>query len=379
MRSNQKPGKTCIAVILSILALSTTETQAQQAESIDLLEGKALEHFQATEGWHRVERAVDVPDRTELTTRGNTGSVLVNGKTKDISIPYLFTRASFSDVHVELEFMIPKGSNAGVYLMGRYEVQILDSHGKEKVGSGDLGGIYENAEPLQNTAKAPGRWQTMEITFQAPRFDAERKKISDAKFESVLINGIQVQSNVSVSKPTRSNPLAGEVPSGPITIQGDHGPIAIRKFIATPLASPVTAAANEIDAYWAEVERAMSEGDFAAYADTIHPQGVIISGNKQTSYPLTQALSRWKSDFEDTSSGRVRTDLKFRFSHRYHDLTTAHQSGIFRYSSDRQDAKATTDYIAFEALLTKLDDKWQMLMEYQKRPATETEWNNLAP
>jgi len=368
--------KTTIGIFIA--SLTVISVCAAETEPINFLEGDALEHFQPTSDWHRVRRAVVVPDRTELTTTGK-GGVLVNSLTKDISIPYLFTREVFGDVKVDLEFMIPKGSNAGVYLMGRYEVQILDSFGKEKVRSGDLGGIYENSAPKTNAARAPGRWQSMQIIFRAPRFDKHGKKIEDAVFEHVYINGKEVQTDVNVSKPTRSNPLPGEVAAGPISIQGDHGPIAIRKFTATPIESPTTIAQREIDAYWAEVERAVGAGDFKAYAATTHPDGVIISGRKQTSYPLAQALKRWKSDFENTKSGKVAAEVKFRFAHRYRDTTTSHESGIFRYTSQLKGKEVSIDYVHFEALLTKKGDRWLMLMENQIGPATEAEWDTLTP
>lgn len=350
-----------------------------------------MSSFQPVTDWHRVERAVDVPDRSELTTSGGNGGVLVNGLQKDISIPYLMTVETFADVRVELDFMIPKGSNAGVYMMGRYEVQILDSFGKEKVGSGDLGGIYGSKDPalpegkqwipgsnpLVNAAKAPGRWQNMEIVFRAPRFDVMGNKIADARFESVTINGKLVQENFVCSYPTMSHPLPGEVAAGPIAIQGDHGPIAIRKFTATPLDSPGTAALAEIDAYWREVERSVREGDHAAYCATVHPDAVIISGSKQASYPLEQALLRWQKDFENTKSGELKGDVRFRFAKRYRDTETALESGVFRYISMPREGAPTTDYVAFEALLVKKDDRWLMLMENQVGAVTEEAWEAL--
>lgn len=381
--------------LLTLFLGSFCTFPATQAKlpTVDLLSGAGLEHFHPVSHWHRVDRAVTVPDRTELTTRGTKGNVVVNSLSKDISIPYLVTRETFSDVRVELEFMIPRGSNAGVYLMGRYEVQILDSHGKDKVGSGDLGGIYGSrnmskpkgerwvagSRPLTNAAKAPGRWQKMEIVFRAPRFDEAGEKTADAIFDSVHINGQLVQEDAVCTYPTMSHPLPGEVALGPIAIQGDHGPIAIRRFTVTPLDSPGTRAIQEIDAYWEEVERAVREGDYEAYRATVHPDAVIISGPKQVSYPMEQALVRWEKDFENTQSGELKGKVDFRFARRQRDTTTAHESGIFRYTSTPKEGEATTDYIAFEALLTKKDGQWQMLMENQIGPASEDEWEALNP
>jgi ketosteroid isomerase-like protein len=381
--------------LLTLLFAGFWILPASHAESapVDLLSGEDLEHFQPVSDWHRVERAIAVPDRTELSTKGDSGKVVVNGLQKDISIPYLMTRETFGDVRVELEFLIPQGSNAGVYLMGRYEVQILDSYGKDKVGSGDLGGIYGSrdmsrpegqrwipgAGPLVNAAKAPGRWQRMEIVFHAPRFDESGKKTADALFESVHINGQLVQEDFACEHPTMSNPLPDEVALGPIAVQGDHGPIAIRHFTVTPLESPGTQAIQEIDAFWNEVERAVREGDYQAYCATVHPDAVIIAGSKQVSYPLEQALIRWEKDFENTKSGELKGKVSFRFAKRYRDTSTAHESGIFRYTSTPKDGEVTTDYISFEALLVKKDGRWQMLMENQIGPASEEEWEALNP
>ncbi len=376
---------------VGIVTLATPITSAGE-QTFDFLNSPGLEHFQPADGWQRVERAVAVPDRMEISTKGH-GKILANRSTKDISIPYLMTRESFGDVRVELEFMIPEGSNAGVYLMGRYEVQILDSFGKDRVGSGDLGGIYARwdpslpadrqwsggSAPLANAAKAPGTWQTMEIVFRAPRFDELGGKTSGAGFDSVRINGVLVQENTQAPGPTASNPLPGEVASGPIVIQGDHGPIAIRRFTATPLTGSGSTGPAELDAYWAEVSRAVNEGDFEAYQATCHDLGVIISGSKQMSQPLRHALARWKSDFEKTKAGEVESEVLFRFAHRYRDETTAHESGVFRYTARPKDGEPTVEYIDFEALLTKVDGDWKMLMENQKAKVTRAEWDALAP
>ncbi|MCU0782387.1 MAG: DUF1080 domain-containing protein [Akkermansiaceae bacterium] len=381
-----------LALVAGPLAAEPGSANPTAAPVHDFLAGAGLESFQPAGGWLRVGQVAAVPDRMELTATGR-GGILVNSLTKDTAIPYLFTRESFGDVRVELEFMIPNDSNAGVYLMGRYEVQIFDSFGKQRVGSADLGGIYASLDrtrsadrqlsggsaPLANAAKAPGVWQTMEIVFRAPRFDAAGRKSTDAMFESVVINGAAVQQNATAAGPTVSHPLDGEVVSGPIVIQGDHGPIAIRRFRATPLPSPGSAALAEINAYWAEVSRAVKEGDFAAYQATVHDQGILVAGSKQTSYPLRDALARWQADFDKTRSGAVESEVLFRFAHRYRDATTSHESGVFRYTARPQDGKATVDYIAFDALLTKQDGKWRILMEYQKQAVTQADWDALPP
>jgi hypothetical protein len=132
----------------------------------------------------------------------------------------------------------------------------------------------------------------------------------------------------------------------------------------------------ELDAYWAEVSRCVSAGDFDGYAATCDPQGVLVSGTKQTSYPLSSALAGWKQGFLDTKAGKMKAAVAFRFSQRIGDDTTAHETGIFHYSTVDPEGKPTSAYINFEGLLVKKGG-WKIMMEYQKSAATEEEWEAL--
>lgn len=228
-------------VALSAAGFSSAEDGAQPAE---LIAGDVFSHFQPIRDWFLAGAVEAVPGKGELRCSG-AGKILVNGKEK-LRAPYLFTAGEFQDVEVHLEFMVPKDSNSGIYLMGRYEIQILDSFGKETPEYGDLGGLYcrwdesrkkagedpgfEGVPPRRNAARGPGEWQTFDILFRAPRFDGAGRKIENAKFVKVAVNGETVHENQEAKGPTRAHPLAGEVAKGPIAIQGDHGPIAIRSF-----------------------------------------------------------------------------------------------------------------------------------------------------
>lgn len=347
--------------------------------------------FRPADRWKAVAEVEAVPEKCELKASGE-GGIVINGSVKDTAIPYLFTKEEFGDARIEMEFMIPKGSNSGVYVMGRYEVQVLDSFGKDRAGSGDLGGIYqrwdpsrpggqpgfEGTAPKSNAAKAPGEWQTLEIHFRAPRFDPAGKKLADARFEKVLVNGVLVQENATASGPTRSAPLDGDAAKGPVAIQGDHGPIAIRGFRVTRLLDADPARLAELDAYWAEVSRAVRKGDFEAYVATCHEEGVLVSGSKRMSQPLAAALARWKQDFVNTREGKVKGNVEFRFSNRVGDATTAHESGIFRYTARAPGAEPKHEFIRFEGLLVKRGNSWKILMENQIGPVTEAEWDALA-
>ncbi|MEM7393027.1 MAG: hypothetical protein AAF492_11840 [Verrucomicrobiota bacterium] len=132
----------------------------------------------------------------------------------------------------------------------------------------------------------------------------------------------------------------------------------------------------ELDAYWAEVSRTVKEGDFKGYKATCHQKGVLVTGLGQRSYPLADALARWKSDFDATKAGKKKAGVVFRFSQRLGDATTAHETGIFLYESTDDEGKPIKDYIHFEGLLLK-EDGWKIIMEYQKSRATEKEWEAL--
>lgn len=134
---------------------------------------------------------------------------------------------------------------------------------------------------------------------------------------------------------------------------------------------------RELNALWAEVSRSVKAGDFDGYAATCHAEGVLVSGAKRTSYPLKKALAGWKQGFVDTKNGKLTASVEFRFSQRLGDDTTAHETGIFCYSTVDAAGKKSRALIHFEALLVKQANRWQVMMEYQKSPATEKQWNDL--
>lgn len=155
-------------------------------------------------------------------------------------------------------------------------------------------------------------------------------------------------------------------------------------LFAILLVAPLAAVAEEmarlaeLDAFWREVSRTVREGDFEGYKATCHGEGVLVTGIKKTSQPLSKALERWNQDFVDTKTGKIKANVEFRFSQRLGDETTAHETGIFLYSSFGAEGQIRKDYIHFEALLVKRGG-WKTLMEYQKSKATREEWEALKP
>lgn len=208
----------------------------QKLQGVDLTPaGQALAAWQAAKGWEEVgEVTLDPLDPKRFKTGPGRGVIVSSGKAD-----YLLTRELYGDVELHVEFVVPSRSNSGLYFMGSYEVQILDSFGvatPEYPGNA-CGGIYpewvNNANvrghnPRLNVSKAPGEWQTLDVIFRALRFDAAGRKIANARFEKVIHNGQLVQENVEVLGTTRSG-LPEKYP-GPLRLQGDHGPVAYRNI-----------------------------------------------------------------------------------------------------------------------------------------------------
>jgi sugar phosphate isomerase/epimerase len=178
-----------------------------------------------------------------LASKPGTG-VIVNGPTGRTR--NILSKAEFGDVRAHIEFMVPKGSNSGVYFMGRYEIQVFDSWGVKKPTYSDCGGIYqrwdnnrtpkgyEGHPPRVNASRPPGQWQSFDVIFRAPRFDKTGKKISNARFEKVIHNGIIVHEGVVLTGPTRASTYNDEKPVGPLMVQGDHGPVTYRNIWIEP-------------------------------------------------------------------------------------------------------------------------------------------------
>ena len=164
------------------------------------------------------------------------GTMVVNGTGS------LIAKEEFGDVQLHLEWAAPAKvegdgqgrGNSGVYLQGRYEIQVLDSYHNKTYPDGQAGAYYGHAAPLVNASRKPGEWQSYDIIFHAP------KTTTDGKFEkgsfTVLHNGVLIQDHVAIEgKATTAARFQGVTPKGPLVLQ-DHGnPVRFRNIWIRPL------------------------------------------------------------------------------------------------------------------------------------------------
>jgi len=163
------------------------------------------------------------------------GAICVSPKSGNIK-----TKQAFGDCQLHIEWQTPENDmdegqnkgNSGIFLMGKYEVQVLDSYDNKTYPNGQAASIYKQHIPLVNASKKPGEWQTYDIIFTAPRFGKDGRMVSPARF-TVLHNGVLVQHNVALLGPTTYTGMPSYTrhdDKEPLVIQ-DHGDLVCFKNI----------------------------------------------------------------------------------------------------------------------------------------------------
>lgn len=195
---------------------SSGKTQKFTGERAPLLKrdkpvvwGKPIQLFNGKDltGWHP--------------SRAKNQWVALNGVlTSPQSGANIITDEKFEDFKLHIEFRYPAGSNSGVYLRGRYEVQIEDNFGKEP-SSIYLGGVYGFLTPNEMVAKVPGEWQSFDITLVG-------------RLLTIVANGKKIICDQLIPGITGGALDSKEAEPGPIFLQGDHGPIEYRNIVITP-------------------------------------------------------------------------------------------------------------------------------------------------
>ena len=174
-------------------------------EPVTLLTGTSLE------GWQPIGRG-----ESQWSV---AGGVLTNAK----SGANLVSTRKFDDFTLHVEFRVPKGANSGVYLRGRYELQVDDAAGLEP-SSHHLGGLYGFIAPSESVARAAGEWQTMDVTLVG-------------RMLTLTLNGTTVICNREIPGITGGALDSAEGEPGPLLLQGDHGPVEYRNIVITPAKS----------------------------------------------------------------------------------------------------------------------------------------------
>lgn len=150
------------------------------------------------------------------------------------------TKQAFGDCQLHVEFAEPTPphgesqdrGNSGVFLMGLYEIQVLDSYENKTYADGQAAAVYGQYPPLVNASRPPGQWQTYDIVFHGPRFDAQGKVLRPARV-TVLHNGVLVQDNVALTGPTAhgERPPYKKTPEKlPLALQDHHNPVRFRNI-----------------------------------------------------------------------------------------------------------------------------------------------------
>ncbi|MDR3635332.1 MAG: DUF1080 domain-containing protein [Isosphaeraceae bacterium] len=233
-------------LVLSPFLIHAARAGEPTADWVELTAGGLSAWKKPTGDWVVAGQVGLKPDDPKHLVYEKGEGILVNGPTgRTVNI---VTIESFSAIEAHVEFLVPKGSNAGVKFEGLYEVQIFDSFGVKTPKASDCGGIYPRAEllpnyhyldegypPKVNAAKPPGEWQTLDVVFHSPCFDADNKKVANARFDKVVLNGQVVQEGVELASPTGHFWKRKELAAAPLLLQADHGPVAFRNVRVRPL------------------------------------------------------------------------------------------------------------------------------------------------
>jgi hypothetical protein len=302
---------------LSIFSLGSS--YAQSVNQLNLAELSAFKS--PSKSWQIVSSIQADLSRTNFLSFTEGTGILMNFPDKKNKGEDLYTLAEYGDIDLEFEYLMAAGANSGLYLQGRYEIQLEDTWGSPSPKSNTNGGIYPRWDdskpegqqgfagyaPRQNVSKAPGLWQKFKISFQAPRFDGSGKKIANAVMLRVELNGVIIHDNVELSGPTRGSISNTEAAKAPLRFQGDHGAVAFKNIKITSFDRPrplekSPANANAVDPILidaAENSILRSFIDLPGSPRVVHAVSVGSVEKVHYSYDLDNAMliQVWRGDF----------------------------------------------------------------------------------
>jgi hypothetical protein len=195
------------------------------SDAIVLFDGKDFSHWQSMDKGKAVEPKWKIEDGCMVAEKG-AGSV--------------FSKESFGDMQLHIEWSAPTppvGSgqgrgNSGVIIMGKYEVQVLDSYDNVTYADGQAGAVYGQYPPLVNACRKPGEWQSYDIIFEAPKFGADQKLVKPA-YVTVLHNGVLIQNHQEIIGAMAYKKLATysyHEPELPLMLQFHGNPVRYRNI-----------------------------------------------------------------------------------------------------------------------------------------------------
>ncbi|MCY4779669.1 DUF1080 domain-containing protein [Sphingobacterium sp. UT-1RO-CII-1] len=301
--------KQLLLIKFLLVALSGSFTASYSlASNKEPIKLDKLHHFKSpSKSWTEAGDAnADYRTVGNITVKPGIG-IIANLPTKKNLGEDLFTAQEFGDMDIELDYLMVSGGNSGIYLQGRYEVQLEDSWQAKAISAGSNGGIYGLSAPRFNVSKAPGLWQHLKISFQAPRFDGAGHKIENARILSVFLNGVLVQENVELTKPTPGAVSENEVATASLRIQGDHGAVAYKNIVITENPSRETKEGwRSADPIWVDAVQSpilRSFMDVAGAPKIVHAVSVGNPAGLHYTYDLDHGLlvQAWRGGFLDAT------------------------------------------------------------------------------
>ncbi|MDR8392765.1 DUF1080 domain-containing protein [Aliifodinibius sp. S!AR15-10] len=309
-----------------VLMLFASGVNAQDSNQI-LLDG--LNSFnEPAENWQMAGEVTASMDKDNTITVTDGSDILVNNPQAEHGGEDLYTKLNHGDIDLELDYMMPRGSNSGIYLQGRYELQLHDSWTVKVPSSSNNGGIYERPAgvkgrqgyaPRQNASRAPGLWQHLELSFRAPRFNENGEKVENARILRAELNGVVIHEDVELLGPTAGAYGEGEVPEGPLRFQGDHGPVAFRNIRITRYDRTAPTVKD--------LQYSVYEGEFTEEPD-IDTLSVIKSGSSEL---LTPYLGGLPEQFLLRYTGTIQSDEAGNYTF---ELNVAAGAGLLRISGN---------------------------------------------
>jgi hypothetical protein len=212
--------KSCslVAIIVALCFVAGTSFASEKAKGIRLFNGKDLKGWKLRSPERKSWSVVDKELRNE-SGHGTSGSDIISVR-------------KFGDCELHIEFNVPKGGNSGVYLQGRYEIQVADSQG-QNLGRHMCGAIYSKIAPTVNACKPADEWQSFDVVFRQARLNdagevAEKARITVKQNDTLIIDDQEIDGVTGGALDNK------EGTPGPLLLQGDHSSIKYRNILIRP-------------------------------------------------------------------------------------------------------------------------------------------------